>query len=54
MGLEEAKKLNITSCLITADVENIASNKTILSEGGVLENTVMWKNDSLNRYWIKL
>lgn len=54
MGLEEAKKLKITSCLITADVENIASNKTILSQGGVLENTVMWKNDSLNRYWIKL
>ena len=53
-AIEEAKKLNITSCLITADVENIASNKTILSQGGVLENTVIWKNDSLNRYWIKL
>ena len=53
-AIEEAKKLNITSCLITADVENIASNKTILSQGGVLENTVMWKNYSLNRYWIKL
>ena len=53
-AIEEAKKLNITSCLITADVENIASNKTILSQGGVLENTVMWKNDPLNRYWIKL
>lgn len=53
-AIEEAKKLNITSCLITADVENIASNKIILSQGGVLENTVMWKNDSLNRYWIKL
>ena len=53
-AIEEAKKLNITSCLITADVENIASNKTILSQGGVLENTVIWKNDPLNRYWIKL
>lgn len=53
-AIKEAKKLNITSCLITADVENIASNKTILSQGGVLENTVMWKNNPLNRYWIKL
>jgi len=54
MGLEIAKSLGIKNCLITADVENIVSNKTIISEGGILENTVMWNNDSLNRYWINL
>lgn len=54
MGLEIAKRLDIEKCLITADVENVVSNKTIISEGGVLENTVMWKSDPLNRYWINL
>ena len=54
MALEIAKNLEIEKCLITADVENIASNKTIISEGGVLENTIMWNNDPLNRYWINL
>lgn len=54
MGLEIAKSLDIEKCLITADVENVVSNKTIISEGGVLENTVMWKSDPLNRYWINL
>ena len=54
MGLEIAKSLGIKNCLITADVENIVSNKTIISEGGILENTVMWNNDPLNRYWINL
>lgn len=53
-ALEIAKNLGIEKCLITADEENIASNKTIISEGGVLENTVMWNNDPLNRYWINL
>ena len=54
MALEIAKNLEIEKCLITADVENIASNKTIISEGGVLENTIMRNNDPLNRYWINL
>lgn len=54
MGLEIAKSLGIKNCLVTADVENIVSNKTIISEGGILENTVIWNNDPLNRYWINL
>lgn len=46
--------LGIEKCLITADKTNTLSNKTIISEGGVLENTVMWNNEPLNRYWINL
>ena len=49
-----AKELGIEKCLITADESNVVSNKTIISEGGVLENTVMWNNEPLNRYWINL
>ena len=54
MALEIAKDLGIEKCLITADKTNTLSNKTIISEGGVLENTVMWNNEPLNRYWINL
>ena len=54
MDLEIAKDLGIEKCLITADKTNTLSNKTIISEGGVLENTVMWNNEPLNRYWINL
>jgi len=54
MALEIAKDLGIEKCLITADETNTLSNKTIISEGGVLENTVMWNNEPLNRYWINL
>ena len=54
LSIDIAKSLGIKNCLITADVENIVSNKTIISEGGILENTVMWNNDPLNRYWINL
>ena len=54
MALEIASYLGIEKCLITADKTNTLSNKTIISEGGVLENTVMWNNEPLNRYWINL
>lgn len=54
MALEIASYLGIEKCLITADETNTLSNKTIISEGGVLENTVMWNNEPLNRYWINL
>ena len=54
MALEIAKDLGIEKCLITADKTNTLSNKTIISEGGVLGNTVMWNNEPLNRYWINL
>lgn len=54
MALEIASYLGIEKCLITADKTNTLSIKTIISEGGVLENTVMWNNEPLNRYWINL
>lgn len=45
--------------LITCDKENIASKKTILSNGGVLENEIiddvgMVESGIIERYWIRL
>jgi len=50
------KAFGLTSVLITCLVENEASRRTILSCGGVYENTVYCERDSvhLQRYWIDL
>ena len=48
------KKLGIDKVLITCKKWNIGSAKTILANGGVLENEVDVKNDIFQRYWIDL
>ena len=49
-GLQVAKSKNITRVLVTCDSDNEASRRTILSAGGVYENTI----DRSQRYWINL
>ena len=50
LGLIEAKKKNIHRALLTCDRVNDASRKTILTNGGVLEDI----RDDIERYWIEL
>lgn len=54
--LETSKAREIGKILLTCAPENIASNKTILANGGVLEKTVFVKerNRQTNYYWINL
>jgi predicted acetyltransferase len=40
--------------LITCDKDNIASAKTILANGGVLENEIKTPARITQRYWINL
>ena len=47
-GLQVAKSKNIKRVLVTCDSDNEASRRTILSAGGVYENTI----DRSQRYWI--
>lgn len=56
LALPVAKQLGIHNALVTCDKENIASAKTILKNGGVLENEVINANDGkiIQRYWISL
>lgn len=54
LGLEECRKLGLEKVLITCDKENIASAKTILSCGGVLENEIPEEGRITQRYWIAL
>ena len=51
LGLAEARKQQgLERVLITCDEDNEASRRTILSAGGVYENTI----DRSQRYWIDL
>ena len=48
LGLAAARKQGLERVLITCDEDNEASRRTILSAGGVYENTI----DRSQRYWI--
>lgn len=54
LGLIECEKLSINRVLITCDKNNIASAKTIINNGGKLENEVQEGNAVTQRYWINL
>jgi predicted acetyltransferase len=52
LSLPIVKKLGIRKVLITCDKKNIASAKTIINNGGVLENEVIDDGELTQRYWI--
>jgi predicted acetyltransferase len=54
LTLKECIKLNIKRVLITCDKDNIASAKTVVNNGGVLENEIPEENGITQRYWINL
>jgi len=54
LGLEKCSDLKMKKVLITCDKDNIASLKTILANGGVLENEVQTPDRITQRYWIKI
>jgi predicted acetyltransferase len=54
LALKECINLNIEKILITCDKENTGSVKTIINNGGVLENEVADGNRITQRYWINL
>ncbi len=52
LALQEAKKLGIHRVLMVCDKNNIASAKSIMNNGGVLENEVVVNGITEQRYWI--
>lgn len=52
LNIQNAKALGIPKLLITCDVTNEASEKTILANGGVYEKTIEVDGSELKRYWI--
>lgn len=54
LALEECKKLGIERVLMCCDKDNIGSAKSIIRNGGVLENEVEEDGHLEQRYWIQL
>ncbi len=55
LALIECKKLGIDKVLITCNKSNIASAKTIIKNGGILENEIKDSDgEIIQRYWINI
>lgn len=55
LALIECKKLGIDKVLIICDKSNIGSAKSIIKNGGVLENEMIDEEGNINqRYWIHI
>jgi predicted acetyltransferase len=52
--LEEARVLGLDRVLITCEVDNIASMKTIERHGGILDDVRDTEHGTVRRYWIKI
>lgn len=54
LALDECKQLGINKVLMCCDKDNIGSAKSIMNNGGVLENEVEEDGHIEQRYWIRL
>ena len=54
LALDECKKLGINKVLICCGKDNIGSVKSIINNGGILENEVEEDGHFEQRYWIQL
>ena len=54
LALEKCKELEIKKTLVTCDKDNIGSSRTILANGGKLENELEEDGKIVQRYWINL
>lgn len=54
LALEECKKIGIKKVLMVCDRDNIGSAKSIIKNGGILENELNDNGKIKQRYWIDL
>lgn len=54
LNLKNAKELGIDKILLTCHSDNKASEKTILANGGVYEETIVVDGTEFKRYWIEI
>jgi len=53
-NLQNCKNRGLGKVLITCDHDNIASEKTIIANGGVFEKEICVDDNIIKRYWIEL
>jgi predicted acetyltransferase len=55
LALGKCQEMGIKNVLVTCDKENAASFKTIIKNGGILENEITEENGNIvQRYWIDI
>ena len=54
LNLQNCKDKNMDKVMITCSRDNIASEKTILANGGIFEKEVLGDGEYMKRYWITL
>lgn len=54
LNILNARKIGISKLLITCHVNNIASEKTILANGGVFEKIIDVDGTKIKRFWINI
>ncbi|MBW4844407.1 MAG: GNAT family N-acetyltransferase [Lachnospiraceae bacterium] len=54
LALEECKKIGLDKVLMVCDKKNIGSAKSIVNNGGVLENEILVESIVEQRYWISI
>lgn len=54
LSIKIIKELGVHKALVTCNRDNIASEKVIIKNGGIMENEVLIKGEYTKRYWIKL
>ena len=52
LNIQNAREMEIQKLLVTCDAKNMASEKTILANGGVFEKSVEVDGCIIKRYWI--
>lgn len=54
LALDICREKGMDKVLITCNKSNIGSAKTIIKNGGILENEIIENDELVQRYWIKL
>lgn len=52
LNLLNAQKLGIKKVLVTCNKDNLASERTIIANGGIFESLIEVGNETMKRYWI--
>ncbi|MBR3841379.1 MAG: GNAT family N-acetyltransferase [Erysipelotrichales bacterium] len=54
MNLENARNIGLKRVLITCSATNIASERTIVANGGLYDKDILVGDEVIKRFWIKL
>lgn len=54
LNLQKCKERNMDKVMVTCSRDNMASEKTIIANGGIFEKEVCVDGEFIKRYWITL